>query len=60
MIREMLTEAGSGLITRRDLLRKCAARGIDDNVAERGVETWINSGVLFEDSQKRIRYTLVN
>lgn len=58
VIRNLLVDNSN--LTRRDLIRKCLAKGIDEAVAERGIEAWTNSGVLFEDRNKRIRYTLVN
>ncbi|CAD5229287.1 unnamed protein product [Bursaphelenchus okinawaensis] len=59
-IREFLVESGHNNVTRRDIIRKCVAKGIDEDVVLQGIETWTNSGVLFEDQNKRLRYTLVN
>ncbi|CAD5234516.1 unnamed protein product [Bursaphelenchus xylophilus] len=58
-IRDFLV-SGNSNITKRDIIRKCVAKGIDEEIVHQGLDTWTNSGVLFEDQNKRLRYTLVN
>jgi hypothetical protein len=55
----MLVEDGHDSVSRRDLLSRCANRGIVKDVAERCIDNWLNSGVLLQDEQNRIRYALV-
>lgn len=55
-----LVEHGSNPVSRRDLLRRCAYRGVIEEVAERCIDNWLASGVLMQDEQNRVRYALVN
>jgi hypothetical protein len=56
----MLVEGDNNSVNRRDLLRRCAYRGVVEEVAERCIDNWLASGVLMQDEQNRVRYALVN
>ncbi|KAI6191751.1 DNA replication licensing factor MCM7 [Aphelenchoides bicaudatus] len=60
VIRDMLVEVEDHSVNRRDLLRRCAYRGVLEEVAERCIDNWLASGVLMQDEQNRVRYALVN
>jgi hypothetical protein len=60
IIRDMLVEGDNGTVNRRDLLRRCAYRGVVEEVAERCNDNLLASGVLMQDEQNRVRYALVN